>query len=920
MQAAARAGAPVGRDVELARLDAFLDRRPNDGAAAFLLEGDAGIGKTAVWHAAVASAREREFHVLLARPSEAERRLSFAALADLLAEAHDVIAGLPPVQRRPLAVALLLEDAGGPAPDRRAIAVALLATLRTLARERPLLVAIDDIHWLDPPSAAALAFALRRLTDVPLCVLMTERSGTGTEGVLTPELERALPLERLALGPLSLGAVRRLLQGRLGATFARPNLRRIYEQADGNPFFTLELARALQARDAVLSPADELPVPRDLERLLAERLERLPPETKEPLAAVASLGEPPLDLVQEGVLEPAFEDGVLVLEQDRIRFDHPLLATVAYRRLAPRSQRALHRRLADLVKDPEQRARHLALGAEGPDSALVATLDIAAGQAQARGAPEAAAALAEHAITLSPAVDRDEAAVRRAKAAEYEMLAGDDRRARTLLEQALAADPAGPARARVLQGLGMIEGDADVEGAIAFLREAIVHARGDDALEAELNAQLAQMLHNVPREAEPYARSGLELAERVGEPVLLASALCSLATIEFFIGHGHRLDLWERALELDPHCEALPIAARPVTAFGWASKWAGDIDLSRELLERARQIGYERGDSTVSGPLFYSCNLELLAGNWRRGLELVEEFSTLAAENERLGEVVMALCAAAHLHAHLGDEAETRRCAAEARRLSDERAWAANTIRVTSAALSLLELSLDRPAEAFEEAQRAMSAERERGVEEPGMLFSFPYEIEAAIAIGELDTAKGLLDWIEPHAVRLDREWALACIARCRGLLAAAHGDEAAAASSFARALAEHERVQYRRFELARTLLAQGETLRRFRKRRLGREAIESARDLFDGLGAGLWSAKASRELARIAGRRRTEGLTETERRVAALVATGKSNKEVASELFVTVHTVESNLTRIYEKLGVRSRTELARHLSDAKV
>jgi tetratricopeptide (TPR) repeat protein len=250
---------------------------------------------------------------------------------------------------------------------------------------------------------------------------------------------------------------------------------------------------------------------------------------------------------------------------------------------------------------------------------LVATLDVAAGQAQARGAPEAAAELAEHAITLTPSADRDEAAMRRAKAAEYEMLAGDDRRARTLLEQALAADPTGPPRARVLQGLGMIEGDADVERAIAFLREAIVHARGDDALEAELNAQLAQMLHNVPREAEPCARSSLELAEHVDEPVLLASALCSLATIEFFIGHGHRLDLWERALELDPQCEALPIAARPVTAFGWARKWAGDIDLSRELLERARQIGYERGDSTVSGPLFYSCNLELLAGNWRRG-------------------------------------------------------------------------------------------------------------------------------------------------------------------------------------------------------------------------------------------------------------------------------------------------------------
>ena len=152
------------------------------------------------------------------------------------------------------------------------------------------------------------------------------------------------------------------------------------------------------------------------------------------------------------------------------------------------------------------------------------------------------------------------------------------------------------------------------------------------------------------------------------------------------------------------------------------------------------------------------------------------------------------------------------------------------------------------------------------------------------------------------------------------GLLAAARGDEPAAAAAFERALAEHERVQYRRFELARTLLVQGETLRRFKKRRPAREAIESARDLFDELGARLWSAKAERELARIAGRHRTGGLTETERRVAALVANGRSNKEVASELFVTVHTVESNLTRIYDKLGVRSRTELARRLAGAKL
>jgi DNA-binding CsgD family transcriptional regulator len=917
MQTAAGVGALLGRDVELALLRAFLERRPEDGAAALLVEGEPGIGKTAVWRAATEAARERGFRVLRARPSEAEQTLSFAALADLLGDAHEVIKQLPPMQRRPLAVALLLEETDGPTPDRRAIGVALLTTLRTLAEERPLLLGIDDTQWIDPPTAAALAFALRRLADQPLYIVMTER--TASDAALGHEVARAIPCERLALGPLSLGAVQRLLHERLDATFPRPILRRIYDQSGGNPFFALELARALRSRDAVLSPTDELPVPDDLERLLAERLERFPPETMEPLAALAALAEPTLDVASEELLEPALADGVLVLEGDRLRFAHPLLATVAYRRLGPRARRALHRRLAELVQEPEQRARHLALGAEGPDPALAATLDGAAAQARARGAPEAAAELAEHAITLTPTANRHDAALRRAKAAEYEMLAGEDRRARALLEQALAGDPAGPARARVLQGLAMIEEHADVQRGIAILREALDHSRGDHALEAELNAQLAMMLHKVPWEAEPFARSAVEVAERVGDPVLLATALCSLGTIEFRLGRGLRADLWDRALELDGQCEAMPIVSRPLTWLGSALKRAGDIDRSRALLERARRIGFERGDSTVAGLLFASCDLEIVADKWQRGLELVDELSALAAQNERQTEVLAALCAATYLHAHLGDEAETRRCAAEARRVSDQRA-SADTLKVISSALSLLELSLDRPAEAFAEARRAMSAEREHGVEEPAILWSFPYEIEAAIALGRLDEAEALLDWIEPHADRLDREWALACIARGRGLLAAARGDEAGAVAAFELALQQHERVQHRRFELARTLLAQGETLRRFKKRRAAREAIEAARALFDELGARLWSAKAGRELARVAGRRRSEGLTETERRVASLVAIGKSNKEVASELFMTARTVESHLTRIYEKVGVRSRTELAHRLPDAKV
>src|ERR671933_1607911 len=191
MKTAAGVGALLGRDVELALLRAFLERRPEDGAAALLLEGEPGIGKTAIWRAAIEAARERGFRVLRARPSEAERTLSFAALADLLGDAHDVIEQLPAVQRRPLAVALLLEESDGPTPDRRAIGVALRATLRTLAEERPVLLGIDDVQWIDPPSRAALAFALRRLADQPLYVVMSER--TGSDAALVDEVARAVP-------------------------------------------------------------------------------------------------------------------------------------------------------------------------------------------------------------------------------------------------------------------------------------------------------------------------------------------------------------------------------------------------------------------------------------------------------------------------------------------------------------------------------------------------------------------------------------------------------------------------------------------------------------------------------------------------------------------------------------------------------
>ena len=913
MAARTRVVEAVGRDEELARIDAFLTRR-GTGGAALVLEGEAGIGKTTLWLAGVERARERGFRVLVARPAEAERELSFAALGDLLSDVHEQIRSLPPPQRRPLEAALLLDETPGAPVEPRAVAVALLAVLRALAREQPLLLAIDDVQWLDSPSAIALSFAVRRAVEEPVAVLLAQRTGPA----VTPHfvLDRSIGVERLVAGPLSLGALRRLLEDRLDLRFPRPILRRIHDRAGGNPFFALELARALAARGGQLSPQEELPVPDDLERLVADRLHVLPVETKEALAAVAALGEPTLDRLDERVLEPAFAAGVLVLAGERVRFEHPLLAAAAYSALTPARRRALHRRLAELVDDGEERARHLALGAEGPDPAIAAVLDDAAQRARLRGAPEVAADLAEWSLRLGGEDDGMAAARRTVVAAECRIVAGDRRQAKALLDTALSAEPFGPARARLLLHRARFA-DVDPDTAIAWLHEALASAGGDPALEAEIVAQLAFTITNARRisDAEPYARKCVELAGLVGDPLLLARALSWLAVNQFWLGRGLPTELMDRALELDPLCESASISVRPITLFGFLCLWAGDLDRARSLLERARRIGYDRADMTVEAVLWYTAGLEWFSDEWARGLELADELYELGEEAEYDSLVATGLGVRAVMLAHLGDEDQARRAVAGALAL-DPGDDGLNAVRLGPWALGPLELSLDRPREALDQIRPATADPRAKGIEEPALFLSFPIHAEAAIACGEVEEAEELLDWIEERAVRLDREWALACAARCRGLLAAARGDEAGAVAAFERALAEHSRVQYRRFDLARTLLAQGETLRRFKKKRAAREAIEGAIEVFDELGAKLWSAKARRELARVSGRRGANGLTETERRVAELVAAGRSNKEIASELFVTVRTVESHLTKVYAKLAVHSRTELVSRLS----
>jgi predicted ATPase len=286
----------IGREAELAAL-ARLPDRVEAGFAALVLTGEAGIGKTTLWRAGIAAARERSVRVLAASAVEAEATMSFTALGDLLAGAVDeILPELPAPQRRAMERALLWADGAGAEADHRAVAVAFLNGLRALAASGPLLVAVDDVQWLDRASADALGYAARRLREEPVGLLLTRRSDD--DAPLPLGLDRAATSDHVAwldVGPLPLGGIRELLRSQLGLGLPRTVLHRIHEQACGNPFYALELARVVDRGHA--GAGEPIRLSRSLGELVRGRIAALPDETRAALLVAAALAEPRLDTV-----------------------------------------------------------------------------------------------------------------------------------------------------------------------------------------------------------------------------------------------------------------------------------------------------------------------------------------------------------------------------------------------------------------------------------------------------------------------------------------------------------------------------------------------------------------------------------------------------------------------------------------------
>jgi len=902
----------VGREAELVGIDAVLAAGRREFAV-LVLEGEPGIGKTTVWREGIARATSLGYRVLSCRAASAEARLSFAALGDLLAQVdRAVFEALPDPQRRALDIALLRGEPEGAAPSPRAIGTGVVSLVSGLAAEGPVVLALDDVQWLDRPSARALAFLVRRLEDQPVVVLTTVRAGEGRsdEGLLAivPDTR----VHRVRLGPLSLAALYRIVAEEVGHGLPRPLLVRIERATGGNPFYALEIARSLEV-EGDLAAGQALPVPDDLRQLAAARLGRLPRRAREALLRVSALTRPTVAVVDPADLAPAEEAGVVRVRFDgRIDFAHPLFAGAVYAAASLDRRRRLHGELADLASDVEERARHLTLASEGTDERIAAVLDAAAEHARRRGAPEVAAELEEQAAQRTPLEAEAARWQRWLRAGRNHLRAGDPARARELAEEVVAASPPRPVRAQALHLLAEVRAAESPEAAIPLLEEALACVGDDWRHAAQIEVALSFLLIAVLdlAQADRHLVRAVELTERAGDAGLLAEAVALNAVAALFLGRGVDESALARALALEDEDREVPLQMRPALNIAHVYKFTGRIDLARGLLVRLHDQVVGRGEETeVPWVLVHLAETSLLAGDFAEAEREADEALRTATLTGQEAFVAFALLLRSMVRAVRGDSLGARGDGIEALAIAERIGWPIG-VHQSRYGLGFLALSEGDPRAAVDVLEPVVATIEALGVYEWPIAMSLPDAIEALVATGELDRAARLTDALAGCGRDFDRPWALATTGRCRALLQAAVGDLDSACAAAERALVEHERLAFP-FELGRTVLVLGQLQRRRGERREARETLERALGIFDELGAPLWAEKARAEIRRIGVRRAPGELTEGEQRVAELAAQGLTNPEIAARLFVSRRTVEANLARAYRKLGIHSRAQL---------
>jgi DNA-binding CsgD family transcriptional regulator len=923
----------VGRGDELAAV-MWLIGRAADGLAALLLTGAAGIGKTTIWEAGVEAGRDAGFCVLRTGPARSETGLTLGGLTDLLGPVADRVVGkLPDPQRHALEVALLRVEPSGILPDQRALSVAVTGALRELTDETPVLIAVDDLQWLDESSAALLAYALRRLADRPIGVLATARSGelAGQDAREANELLAAVAADhrdRVNLEPLPLGALHGLFQLHLGRSFPRLALVRIEAASGGNPLYALEIGRALTGSEVPTDPHVPLPIPDTLGSLMTGRLAVLPLATREALQLVAAAAEPTLEVIEaarpgsNAALAPAYEAGVALLDGDTIQFAHPLLAQSALSLAGSHELRRIHADLAAATPSPDARARHLGQASDGPDASVAAALSDAAGSARDRGATLDAVALYLDAARATPS-DRPILRLERSRlAAECLFIdLSETVEADAILEAAVDRAPPGPERAGALSLRALLRYyHGRVQEAVEVGELALAEAGSDPLVRATVLGRLAFLAMQLDLERGlVLVGEAIELIDSHPgsvDPDLAANALLLRANGELGLVRPTRPEAIERGLRLiTPGGRSWEHEGADGSAFGLA-RHTDDLDraiaMTRELIRAKSGAG---GDDPFN--LVQLSGLLVFRGDWDEARQVAEAALDGYARERSEIHAAWGLRGVALVAVHEGRLDEARTSANEGLRIATERG------DVVVAAfhrhiLGFAALSEADWVEADHHLTEAATLADGISIRHPGRLKIAGDRVEAALALGDTERASVIVASLQEAARIAPTPWVRAVGARSLGLLAAARGETDAAATELERAMTEHDRLPMP-FELARTLLVKGRLHRRRKEKRLADEALHEALAVFDGLGARIWAKTARTELARVGRRPRAPGsLTETERQVAMLAAQGLTSRQIAEQAFLAPKTVGNVLGRVYAKLGIHSRAELGSWMASA--
>ena len=907
----------LGREGETARLDRLLDELRAGHSAALVIAGEPGIGKTSLLE--YAATRADGMKVISVRGIESEAELPFAALADLVQPLLARLDEIPEVQAAALRSALGLER-GTAGTDRFTTCAGLLSLLGAAAEVKPLLALVDDAQWIDRSSLQAVLFAARRLDAEGVAMLIARRTG-GEEAATSG-------LEELVLGGIEGDAAASLLE-RAGHAISRATVDEIVAATAGNPLALLEVPSLLTTPQ--LAGVEPLPGPvpttEVLERAFLAQVERLPAETQQALViAAASMSGDFEEVVAAvaraelvpGSLDAAERAGLTRVKGSRLEFAHPLLRSAVYHGAPAVQRRAAHEALAGGSGD--LRPWHLAAASAAPDAGVVAELEQAAATASERGGHAEAASALEAAAGL--AVDSAARAKLLRDAADEARRAGQTAKALELLREALEVAEEPELVARIQHLYGVIE----MWSVSAFAAYERLTAQADRIEQSDperaawllTDAGWACFMAGEVILGRKAAERAVRLAEGGGLVEVLSSAVLGIALLL----NGERAKAEPLLRQHQTLIEGTYFLERGY-ALAWpaaqALVWLEDHDFARDVFDRL--IEGARGRSTPS-VLPYTltglAELDFRTGGWARAYANAAEAVALARETEQPAALSFALAGLARIEAAQGRADDCRLHVREALDLGEGGAGA--VVVYAAAAHGLLELGQGRVEEAIPPLTRVADQVRAHGLLQPTVLQWAPDLIEALARAGRREEALALLSEFEAAADSSLSRWALGAAARCRGLLADGSFED-----DFARAIELHEGLGAP-FEVARSQLCLGERLRRNRQRKESRTVLRSAIEQFERLGATPWAERANAEL-RASGETMQPGaviatheLTPQELQVALAVAHGATNKEAGAALFLSPKTIEAHLGRVYRKLGIRSRTELAALLAREQV